>query len=80
MEPAIAPVVGRLDVQVINQHGSMGEASDLWLHSVRSAVLLFRVGRPVILAPDVLKRIVNSRIPRCRATFLRLKCETLPGS
>ncbi len=63
LEPAIAPLVGPVDVQVINQHGSMGEASDLWLRSVRSAVFIIPSWAPSHPAPDVLKRIVNSRIP-----------------
>lgn len=63
MEPAVAPAIGPVDVQVINQHGSMGEASEAWLRSVRSGVFIIPSWAPSHPAPDVLKRIVNSRIP-----------------
>ena len=63
VEPAIAATVGPVDVQVINQHGSMGEASDGWLRSVRSTVFVIPSWAPSHPAPDVLKRIVNSRFP-----------------
>jgi beta-lactamase superfamily II metal-dependent hydrolase len=61
VEPAIAAVVGPVDVQVISQHGSMGEASDSWLRTVRSTVFVIPSWAPSHPAPDVLKRIVNSR-------------------
>jgi hypothetical protein len=63
VEPAVAPVVGPVDVQVINQHGSMGEASDAWLGALRSSVFVIPGWAPSHPAPDVLKRIVNSRFP-----------------
>jgi beta-lactamase superfamily II metal-dependent hydrolase len=63
IEPAIAGIVGPVDVQVINQHGSMGEASDAWLQSVRSTVFVIPAWGPSHPAPDVLKRLVNSRFP-----------------
>jgi hypothetical protein len=59
----VAPVVGPVDVQVINQHGSMGEASDAWLGALRSSVFVIPGWAPSHPAPDVLKRIVNSRFP-----------------
>jgi beta-lactamase superfamily II metal-dependent hydrolase len=63
VEPAIAATVGPVDVQVVNQHGSMGEASDAWLRSLRSAVFVIPSWAPSHPAPDVLKRLVNSRLP-----------------
>jgi hypothetical protein len=63
LEPAIAQVIGPIDVQVVNQHGSMGEASDAWLHALKSAVFIIPSWAPSHPAPDVLKRIVNSRLP-----------------
>lgn len=63
IEPAIASTVGPADVQVVNQHGSMGEACDLWLRELRSNVLIIPSWAPSHPAPDVLKRIINSRFP-----------------
>jgi len=70
IEPALAPVVGPVDVQVINQHGSMGEASDTWLEALRSKVLIIPSWAPSHPAPDVLKRIINSRFaPSSRQVY-----------
>jgi beta-lactamase superfamily II metal-dependent hydrolase len=63
VEPAIAASIGPVDVQAINQHGSMGEASDTWLQTLRSRVFVIPSWAPSHPAPDVLKRIVNSRFP-----------------
>ena len=63
IEPAIASIVGAVDVQVVNQHGSMGEACDTWLQALRSNVLIIPSWAPSHPAPDVLKRIMNSRYP-----------------
>jgi Metallo-beta-lactamase superfamily len=63
MEPAIAPVIGRVDVHVVNQHGSMGEESEAFLKALRSTVLIVPSWAPSHPAPDVLKRIMNSRLP-----------------
>jgi beta-lactamase superfamily II metal-dependent hydrolase len=63
MEAAIAPVVGAVDVHVVNQHGSMAEESDEYLSALRSTVLIVPSWAPSHPAPDVLKRIMNSRYP-----------------
>jgi beta-lactamase superfamily II metal-dependent hydrolase len=63
VEAAIAPVIGRVDVHVVNQHGSMGEESEVFLQSLRSTVLIVPSWAPSHPAPDVLKRIMNSRFP-----------------
>jgi beta-lactamase superfamily II metal-dependent hydrolase len=63
LEPAIASVVGPVDVHVVNQHGSMGEESDAFLDALRSTVLIIPSWAPSHPAPDVLKRIINSRLP-----------------
>jgi len=63
LEAAIAPVIGRTDVHVVNQHGSMGEESEAFLETLRSTVLIVPSWAPSHPAPDVLKRIVNSRLP-----------------
>lgn len=63
VEPMIAPVVGRIDVHVVNQHGSMGEESEAFLRELQSTVLIVPSWAPSHPAPDVLKRIINSRFP-----------------
>jgi beta-lactamase superfamily II metal-dependent hydrolase len=63
LEPAIAPIVGPVDVHVVNQHGSMGEESEAFLRELRSTVLVVPSWAPSHPAPDVLKRIINSRLP-----------------
>ncbi|MGA3241307.1 MAG: MBL fold metallo-hydrolase [Bryobacteraceae bacterium] len=63
VEAAIASVIGRVDVHVVNQHGSMGEESEPFLQSLRSTVLIVPSWAPSHPAPDVLKRIMNSRLP-----------------
>ncbi len=62
-EAAVAPVVGRTDVHVVNMHGSMGEESEAFLQALRSTVLVVPSWGPSHPAPDVLKRIINSRLP-----------------
>ena len=62
-ETAIAPIVGPVDVHVLNQHGSMGEESEPFLEALRSTVLIVPSWAPSHPAPDVLKRIINSRLP-----------------
>lgn len=63
LEAAVAPVIGHVDVHVVNQHGSMGEESDGFLDALRSTVLIVPSWAPSHPAPDVLKRIINSRFP-----------------
>ena len=50
-------------MQVVNQHGSMGEESDSYLAALRSTVLIVPSWAPSHPAPDVLKRMINSRLP-----------------
>ena len=45
----------------MNQHGSMGEESEAMLQSLKSTVLIVPSWAPSHPAPDVLKRIMNSR-------------------
>ena len=63
LEAAIAPLIGPVDVHVVNQHGSMGEESESFLQALRSRVLIVPSWAPSHPAPDVLKRIMNSRLP-----------------
>src|SRR6202050_5415023 len=70
VESAIAPVIGPVDVHVVNQHGSMGEESDAFIQSLRSTVLIVPSWAPSHPAPDVLKRLMNSRFaPAKRLVF-----------
>ena len=63
VETAVAAAVGPVDVHVVNQHGSMGEESEAFLKTLASKVLIIPSWAPSHPAPDVLKRIVNSRFP-----------------
>jgi beta-lactamase superfamily II metal-dependent hydrolase len=63
VEAGIAGIVGHVDVHVVNQHGSMGEESEAFLKELRSTVLIVPSWAPSHPAPDVLKRIMNSRLP-----------------
>ena len=47
----------------MNQHGSMGEENEDFLRSLKSTVLIIPSWAPSHPAPDVLKRIMNSRLP-----------------
>jgi beta-lactamase superfamily II metal-dependent hydrolase len=83
LEAAIAPVIGRVDVHVVNQHGSMGEETDAFLGALQSTVLIVPSWAPSHPAPDVLKRIMNSRLPPSPryvfATDLRPSARTVIG-
>lgn len=70
VESAIASIIGHVDVHVVNQHGSMGEESETFLAALASKVLIVPSWAPSHPAPDVLKRIVNSRLaPTERLVF-----------
>ena len=71
LEAAVAPVVGHVDVHVVNHHGSVGAETEPFLRILASTVLVVPSWSPTHLAPDVLKRIVNSRFPpRERLVFV----------
>ena len=63
VEAAIAGVIGPVDVHAVNQHGSMAEESDAFLEALHSTVFVIPSWAPSHPAPDVLKRIINSRFP-----------------
>ncbi len=70
VEAAVAGVVGPVAVHVVNQHGSMGQESEPFLRTLASRVLIIPSWSPSHPAPDVLKRIVNSRFaPADRMIF-----------
>jgi hypothetical protein len=62
-ESAAAAAIGPVTVQVVNMHGSMGEESEGFLKALRSTVLIVPAWLPSHPAPDVLKRVINSRLP-----------------
>ncbi len=71
VESAITNVIGHVDVHVVNQHGSMGEESEPFLAALASKVLIIPSWAPSHPAPDVLKRIVNSRLVPTERLVLR---------
>ena len=83
LESAVGPVVGPVDVHVVNHHGSIGEASEPFLRALAAPVLVIPSWSPSHVSPDVLKRLVNSRLaPRERliyATDLRPATRTVLG-
>jgi hypothetical protein len=52
-----------VDVHVTAQHGSMGQESDAFIDALRSTVIVIPSWQPSHPAPDVLKRLMNSRLP-----------------
>jgi beta-lactamase superfamily II metal-dependent hydrolase len=62
-EPEVAAAIGPVHVHVVNMHGSMGEESEAFLKTLRSTVLIVPSWAPSHPAPDVLKRVINSRLP-----------------
>ena len=63
VETGVAAVIGPVNVHVVNQHGSMGEESETFQQALASTVVIIPSWAPSHPAPDVLKRIVNSRFP-----------------
>ena len=83
LEAAAAPAIGKVDVHVVNQHGSIGEESEPFLAALESTVLIVPSWAPSHPAPDVLKRVMNSRLPPAVryvfATDLRQAARTVIG-
>lgn len=83
MEPDVAASIGPVAVHVVDQHGSMGEESEAFLRTLASSVLIIPSWAPSHPAPDVLKRIVNSRFPPAErfvyATDMRPSTQTVIG-
>ncbi len=84
VETALAQAVGRVSVHVVDQHGSMGEESEPMLAALASTVLIIPSWAPSHPAPDVLKRIMNSRLPpadrRVFVTDMRPAARTVIGA
>ena len=83
VEPAIAALIGPVEVHAVGQHGSMGQETDAFLRTLASKVLVIPSWAPSHPAPDVLKRIMNSRlqpVPRLVfATDMRDAAKTVIG-
>lgn len=68
---SVAKVVGPVDVHLVSHHGSVGAESEAFLRYLASPVIVIPSWAPTHPAPDVLKRILNSRLPPAdRAVFL----------
>lgn len=84
VEASIAQAIGPVDAHVVNHHGSMGAESDVWIKTLASTVYVIPSWAPSHPAPDVLKRLVNSRYaPTERylyATELRASARTVIGA
>lgn len=84
VEAGVASAVGPVDAHVVAQHGSMGEESEPFLRTLASTVLVIPSWAPSHPAPDVLKRIVNSRFAPAErhvfATELRDAARTVIGA
>jgi beta-lactamase superfamily II metal-dependent hydrolase len=84
VESAVARAVGPTDVHVANHHGSIDPESELFLTTLRSAVIILPSWSPTHPSQDALKRMMASRLypgPRdIFATLLRAPTRTSIGS
>jgi hypothetical protein len=84
VEPLIAPTIGPVDVHVVSHHGSPGAASDAFLETLASKVVVIPSWAASHPGPDVLKRIVNNRFPPAErlifATDMRPSARTVIGA
>jgi len=84
LEPAIAALIGPVDVHTVGQHGSIGQETDAFLRTLASKVLIIPSWAPSHPAPDVLKRIMNGRLPpiprQVFATDMREAAKTVIGA
>lgn len=84
VEASIAQAIGPVDAHVVNHHGSIGAESDVWIKTLASTVYVIPSWAPSHPAPDVLKRIVNSRYPPATrylfATDMRESARTVIGA
>jgi beta-lactamase superfamily II metal-dependent hydrolase len=83
VEAGAASAIGPVDVHVVNHHGSPGVASDLFLETLASTVLIIPSWSASHPGPDVLKRIVSNRFPPAQrfifATDMRPSARTVIG-
>ncbi|HEY2804890.1 MAG TPA: MBL fold metallo-hydrolase [Gemmatimonadales bacterium] len=63
VEAAAAAAIGPVEAHVVTMHGSIGQESEVFLRTLASHVLIVPAWSATHPAPDVMKRIVNSRYP-----------------
>jgi beta-lactamase superfamily II metal-dependent hydrolase len=73
VESDVARAIGPTDVHVVNHHGSIEEENPFWLKTLDSRVLIVPAWSPTHPSPDVLKRLLATRIyPKPRDIFITL--------
>jgi hypothetical protein len=72
-ETDVAHAIGPTDVHVVNHHGSLEEENPFWLATLRSRVMIVPAWAATHPSPDVLKRMLSTRIyPEPRDIFVTL--------
>jgi glyoxylase-like metal-dependent hydrolase (beta-lactamase superfamily II) len=73
VESDVARAIGPTDVHVVNHHGSIEEENLFWLRTLRSQVMVVPAWAPTHPSPDVLKRMLSTRVyPDPRDIFITL--------
>lgn len=73
LESDVARAMGPTDVHVVNHHGSIEEENPFWLRTLRSQVMIVPAWSPTHPSPDVLKRMLSTRVyPEPRDIFITL--------
>lgn len=73
VESDVARAIGPTDVHVVNHHGSIEEENLFWLKTLRSQVMIVPAWSPTHPSPDVLKRMLSTRVyPDARDIFITL--------
>jgi hypothetical protein len=84
VETAVALAIGPTDVHVVNHHGSIDPESEVFLSTLRSAVMILPSWSPTHPSQDALKRMMAPRLypgPHdIFATLLRLPTKASIGS
>ncbi len=62
VETAVARAIGPTDVHVVNHHGSIDPESEVFLSTLRSAVMILPSWSPTHPSQDALKRMMASRL------------------
>ena len=62
LETDVAKAIGPTDVHVVNHHGSIEEENPFFLATLRSRVLIVPAWAPTHPSPDVLKRLLSTRV------------------
>jgi hypothetical protein len=62
LETDVAKAIGPTDVHVVNHHGSIEEENPFFLATLKSRVLIVPAWAPTHPSPDVLKRLLSTRV------------------